>query len=139
MNADFAEQRLQTLNIQPTAVRLRVLRFLIENESAVSLADLEEYFSHSDRTTLYRTLKTFLDHGLVHQINDASGTTKYALCAEDCTCSYPDDIHVHFYCSSCEKTFCLTHLAIPQVELPERFTPSYSNFVITGNCPSCSS
>lgn len=139
MKNSTTEERLQIRDIQPTAMRLRVLNFLIENKSAVSLADLEEHFSHSDRTTLYRTLKTFRENGLVHQINDASGTTKYGLCAEDCSCSYPDDMHVHFYCNSCENTFCFPHLGIPQYELPEQFTPSYGNFVITGQCPTCSS
>ncbi len=137
MNTISAEQRLQTKNILPTAMRLRVLVFMVESNSAVSLADLEKEFSRADRTTLYRTLKTFLEHGLVHQINDASGTAKYALCAENCTCSYPEDVHVHFYCSSCEQTYCFPHLGIPKYNLPENFIPSHGNFVITGRCPSC--
>ncbi len=139
MNSITAEQRLRNRKIQPTAMRLRVLNYLAESKAAVGLNDLEEYFIKADRTTLYRTLKTFLEQGLVHQINDASGTAKYALCAENCTCSYPDDIHLHFYCSSCEQTFCFTHLGIPPFELPDRFTPSHANFVITGKCPNCTS
>lgn len=139
MNTTTAEQRLRISEIQPTAMRLRVLNFMVEYKSAVSLTDLEEHFLRADRTTLYRTLKTFLEHGLVHQINDASGTTKYALCSENCTCSYPDDVHVHFYCSSCEQTYCLSHLGIPKYDLPENFIPSHGNFVITGHCPSCPS
>lgn len=86
MDTPATEKRLKSRNIQPTAMRLLVLDFLTRNRSAVSLADLEESFDRSDRTTLYRTLKTFLEHGLVHQIHDESGTAKYALCAEECTC-----------------------------------------------------
>jgi Fur family ferric uptake transcriptional regulator len=139
MNMTIQEQRLQSRNIQPTAMRIRILNFMVENKSATGLSDLEKKFTHADRTTLYRTLKTFLEHGLVHQINDASGTTKYALCSEKCTCSYPNDVHVHFYCSSCEQTFCFPHLGIPHYDLPENFNPSHGNFVITGRCSSCSS
>jgi len=139
MTTDTAEQRLESRRIQPTAMRLRVLRYLSDQHTAISLADLEQYFSNSDRTTLYRTLKTFQDHGVVHQIYDESGSTKYGLCAENCTCSYPDDMHAHFYCTVCENTFCLQKLSIPNVELPEGFSPSYGNFVITGRCPDCSS
>jgi Fur family transcriptional regulator, ferric uptake regulator len=134
-----AEQRLQSRNIQPTAMRLRVLNYMVECESAVGLTDLEEHFSRADRTTLYRTLKTFQEHGLVHQINDASGAAKYALCADNCTCSYPDDVHVHFFCNTCQQTYCFPHLGIPQYNLPEKFIPSHGNFVINGLCPSCSS
>ncbi len=114
MNTTTAEQRLRTSDIQPTAMRMRVLNFMLEYKSAISLTDLEEHFSRADRTTLYRTLKTFLEHGMVNQINDASGTTKYALCSENCNCSYPDDVHVHFYCSSCEQTYCFPDLGIPK-------------------------
>lgn len=138
MTSDTAERRLETRQIQPTAMRLMVLNFLTERKAAVSLADLEQYFSHSDRTTLYRTLKTFQEHGVVHQIYDESGSAKYGLCAENCTCSYPDDMHAHFYCSSCENTFCFQDLSIPSLDLPNGFKPSYGNFVITGRCPDCS-
>jgi len=138
MTTDTAEQRLESRHIQPTAMRLRVLRYLSDRRAAVSLADLEQHFSKSDRTTLYRTLKTFQEHGMVHQIYDESGSTKYGLCAENCTCSYPDDMHAHFYCSSCDNTYCLQKLSIPNVDLPDGFSPSYGNFVITGSCPDCS-
>ncbi|MEX0660274.1 MAG: transcriptional repressor [Balneolaceae bacterium] len=137
MTSQTPEQRLQTRNIQPTAMRMLVVDFLVQHKAAVSLSDLEEHFSHSDRTTLYRTLKTFQEKGLVHQIHDESGSAKYALCAEDCNCSYPDDMHVHFYCSSCENTFCFPNLPIPQFDFPEHFEASHGNFVITGICPSC--
>lgn len=138
MKTRRSEQRLLARNIHPTAMRLRVVDFLVQCKAAVSLSDLEYHFSRSDRTTLYRTLKTFQENGLVHQIHDESGSTKYALCAEDCTCSYPDDIHVHFYCSACENTFCFQHLKIPKFDLPDHFTPSHGNFVLTGHCPACS-
>ncbi|MEX2457345.1 MAG: hypothetical protein WD381_08510, partial [Balneolaceae bacterium] len=63
MTSQTPEQRLQTRNIQPTAMRMLVVDFLVQHKVAVSLSDLEEHFSHSDRTTLYRTLKTFQEKG----------------------------------------------------------------------------
>jgi|AntRauTorcE11898_2_1112593.scaffolds.fasta_scaffold01320_2 Fur family ferric uptake transcriptional regulator len=138
MTSDLAEQRLKSRSIQPTAMRLRVLKYLSDRKATVSLFDLEQHFSHADRTTLYRTLKTFQEHGVVHQIYDESGSTKYGLCAENCTCSYPNDMHAHFYCSACENTFCFQDLSIPQIDLPDAFKPAYGNFVITGLCPDCS-
>lgn len=137
MKSETAENSLESRRVQPTAIRLMVLNHLSERKVAVSLADLEQHFSHSDRTTLYRTLKTFQEHGLVHQIYDESGSTKYGLCAEGCTCSYPDDMHAHFYCTSCENTFCFQNLSMPTLDLPDGFKPSYGNFVITGQCPDC--
>jgi Fur family transcriptional regulator, ferric uptake regulator len=120
-------------------MRLLVLEFLIRHKEALSLSDLEHHFTRSDRTTLYRTLKTFHEKGVVHEIHDDSGNTKYALCSEDCNCSYPNDMHPHFYCSECETTLCLSDLAIPPVELPGNFLPASVNFVINGTCSSCAS
>lgn len=132
------EQRLQARHVQPTAMRLLVLDCMIRQKAAVSLSDLENRLPRSDRTTLYRTLKTFEEKGVIHQIHDDSGTVKYAVCPEDCSCSYPNDLHVHFYCSSCEKTNCFPHLSVPDFDLPDNFRPVSGNFVINGLCPSCS-
>ena len=53
------EGNLKRHHIKPTAMRLLVLEYLMEKETAISLTDLYETFVKSDRTTLYRTLKTF--------------------------------------------------------------------------------
>jgi len=118
-------------------MRLLVLQVLQQQNEVISLADLEESLSRSDRTTLYRTLKTFQEHGLVHQVYDDSGNARYALCSDDCSCSYPDDIHVHFLCTACDRTYCMEELAIPDMPLPENFRPDSASFVIRGACSSC--
>lgn len=139
MKVQSPEERLSSRNIQPTAMRLMIFKYLAKRKAAVSLADLEEHFTHSDRTTLYRTLKTFKENGLAHQIYDESGSAKFALCNEGCSCSYPEDQHLHFYCSECDNTFCFSHLKLPVFDLPDNFIPQQGNFVITGHCPSCPS
>lgn len=120
-------------------MRLRVVNYMIQHRAAISLADLEKVFTRSDRTTLYRTLKTFEEQGLVHQIHDEGGSTKYALCADDCTCTYPDDTHVHFHCNNCDETYCFTDLSAPKVTLPAGFHALSGNFVINGTCSPCAS
>ena len=129
--------KLESRNIKPTAMRLLVLEYLVEKDEAVNLSDVEHHFSRSDRTTLYRTLKTFEENGLVHEIHDLSGSTKYALCADGCSCTYPKDIHVHFYCNSCQKTFCFPDRTVPAITLPENYQPASGDFVINGTCPAC--
>ncbi|MEX0773108.1 MAG: transcriptional repressor [Balneolales bacterium] len=136
--ANELEQRLLLRKIQPTSMRLLVLDCLVQQEAAVSLSDLEKLLSRSDRITLYRTMKTFEEKGLVHQIHDNSGIAKFALCATDCSCSYPDDVHIHFYCSPCDTTYCMPQLSVPHFDLPENFRADSGNFVISGHCPSCS-
>ena len=94
------EQRLENRNIKPTAMRLLVLKQLVESGAALSLKDLEAKFERADKATLYRTLKTFEASKLIHSIEDGSGSVKYALCADECECE-PQDQHIHFHCVDC--------------------------------------
>ena len=113
------EQILENNNVKPTAMRLLVLQFLLSKKVAVSLTNIEEYFDNSDRTTLYRTLKTFVESDIALLIDDGSGITKYALCEDNCHCEMDTDLHLHFHCNNCNETICLTEHKIPHINLPE--------------------
>lgn len=132
------EPLLQKSNVRPTAMRILVYKFLLENEAAKTLTDIENYFDQSDRTTLYRTIKTFEDNGIVHQIDDGTGMAKYALCEEGCNCEIETDLHLHFHCTNCDQTICLTDHKIPQINLPNGFSAEDVNLVIKGVCDKCS-
>ena len=108
----------------------------MQRTSAIGLTELENTFEQADRTTLYRTLKTFEKSQLIHSIDDGTGVTKYALCAEGCECS-PEDLHVHFHCTSCKETFCITQTSVPMVQLPVNFELAEINMVIKGVCGNC--
>ncbi|HEY9115082.1 MAG TPA: transcriptional repressor, partial [Bacteroidales bacterium] len=73
------DNKLYSKNIKPTAMRQLVLQVLTEQKTAISLPELERKFEKADKATLYRTLKTFEKHKLIHSIDDGSGTLKYAL------------------------------------------------------------
>lgn len=130
------EKILNQKQIRPTTMRLLVLETLQKQIAAVSLQDLEAAFEKADRITLYRTLKTFEEKGLIHSIEDGTGITKYALCEEGCVCA-PEDLHVHFYCNSCKETFCLPKSKVPDVPLPERFQAEEANLLVKGLCSRC--
>ena len=78
------EEKLRKKSIKPTAMRLLVLQCLMEQNRALSLNELEVLFENADKSTIFRTLKTFQENYLVHRINDGSGAIKYALCDDDC-------------------------------------------------------
>jgi len=117
-------------------MRKLVLKVLSEKVTAISLADLEQHFEKADKVTLYRTLKTFEENKLIHSIDDGSGSVKYALCKETCLC-HPEDLHVHFLCTKCRQTYCLTDLPVPAVNLPVQFSIKSVNMVIKGICANC--
>lgn len=130
------EKKLLSKKIKPTTMRLLVLQQLMQQTSAISITELENYFDKVDRTTLYRTLKTFKNKCIVHCIEDGTGATKYALCMIGCK-GQPEDLHVHFHCNNCKKTFCLTQTSVPMVQLPVNFELTEINMVIKGNCGNC--
>ena len=135
MNKDI-ENKLQAKNIRQTAMRQLVLKVFTEEKTAVSLPELEEKIERADKATLYRTLKTFELNKLIHKIDDGSGTTKYALCEDTCTCN-PHDLHVHFHCSKCDKTYCLNDIPVPLIKLPVGFSLDKVNMVVEGICINC--
>ena len=114
------EQKLKNKSVKPTAMRLLVLQLFTEQIKALSLKDLECSLDYADKSTLFRTLKTFEENKIIHSIEDGTGVTKYALCLESCNCEI-QDLHYHFHCTQCENTFCLTTLNIPTIDLPANF------------------
>lgn len=130
------DNKLNLKNINPTAMRQLVLQVLTEQKTAISLPELEQKFEKADKATLYRTLKTFQEHQLIHSIEDGSGSLRYALCEDFCTCE-PEHLHVHFLCNKCGKTYCMKDLPVPQPDLPNGFEFSSANFVVKGICSNC--
>lgn len=136
------ERFLELRGVKPTAMRLLILRELTESACAMSLGDLENRLVTVDKSTIFRTLTLFLDKHLVHSVDDGSGQAKYAVCEEDCRCnegchSSLADHHAHFFCEVCQRTHCLRHIPIPEVELPDGFHLHTANYVLKGICPEC--
>ncbi len=131
------ENLLQEKLINPTAMRLIVLDFLQKQIKAVSLTDIELGLGRTDRVTVYRTIKKFEEHGIVHSIDDRSGAPKYALCIEDCNTVGHHDLHVHFHCNTCQEMFCLPDSILPAIPLPNGFKSEEMNLIVKGTCDKC--
>lgn len=131
------EDLFEKHKIRLTAMRQLIYEFLVKQDSAVSLTEVETALSPSDRTTLYRTLQAFEKHGLVHRIDDGSGVAKYALCPNDCNPNHHHDLHLHFRCKYCHKTVCLTDRKIPPINLPPGFQADDMDLVVKGVCDEC--
>ena len=130
------EKILDRKAIKLTAMRRLVLDVLIENRKALNLYEIEKQFDNVDRSTIFRTLKTFQDNYLIHSVDDGTGAIKYALCDDDCTCNL-EDLHIHFLCNNCGQTHCLKNIPIPVLDMPDGFDLQSANFVVKGTCPNC--
>ena len=105
MEEDIYLDKLDRRGIKPTAIRLLVIKAMMQAERAVSLLDLETLLDTVDKSTISRTIALFLSHHLIHSIDDGSGSLKYAVCDNSCNCVV-QDLHSHFYCEKCHRTFC---------------------------------
>ncbi len=137
----MTERLLATLaqkQITPTPMRLLVLeQFLSGSTGARGLSDLEQALPRADRITLYRTLRTFVERGLLHGVTDGSGATRYALCDEACSPAGHADVHPHFRCRRCGETVCLTSISVSAPTLPDGFVLEQAEFLLTGVCEGC--
>ncbi len=130
------EKKLKNKKIRPTAMRHLVLEVLMQTPHALSLSDIEDMLDTADKSTIFRTLKIFEEKKIIHSIDDGSSSLKYALCHADCEIHH-NDLHVHFVCESCGKTFCMNQIRIPTVSLPKDFTAQSANMVVKGRCSDC--
>ncbi len=136
MNEKHGEELLLRHDIRPTAVRMLVLQAMERFDDTFSLADLEVATETVDKSSIFRTLTLFAAHHLLHTVEDGSGTTKYCLCRNDHDCK-PDELHCHFHCERCGRTYCLEQTHIPAIDCPEGFEVHQINYLVKGLCPDC--
>lgn len=122
--------------IKATPNRILVVEALVGAERPMSMSELENRILTIDKSNVFRTLTLFKAHHLVHAFEDGSDTVRYELClahdAED-----DDDMHVHFFCERCQRTFCLYDTPVPAVDLPGGYSQQSVNYMIKGLCPDC--
>jgi Fur family ferric uptake transcriptional regulator len=131
-----ADQLLDRHGLRATPIRGAALELFLSSPHALTHQMIEAQIGGQfDRVTLYRTLKSFEEKGLIHRIADDSDSVRYALC-HDCGHERHEDDHVHFKCATCGHTFCLDAL-IPAVAVPPRYRVRQVQMLVTGTCEAC--
>ncbi|WP_187262615.1 Fur family transcriptional regulator [Pontibacter beigongshangensis] len=134
-----AQELIKAYGLRKTSCRLDILHLFLTNEHALAHADIEQTLNDRyDRVTIYRTLYAFKEKGLLHSINDVSGAIKYALCQEACDQHQHYDNHIHFSCTACGQTFCISEVHIPPMQLPAGYKADKLHFSAEGLCKTCS-
>jgi len=128
---------LRRKHLSVTDSRKKILSLFLVSGDALAHGDIEKKAGEKfDRVTIYRTLQTFVEKGIVHTIPTADNAIKYALCKE-CEEGHHHDDHVHFICTNCEKTICLDDVVSPEIKLPAGYQPDNVQVVINGVCKDC--
>ncbi len=139
MDENKCAELLTAHGIRPTVNRILTVRALGKADRPMSLSELEYKILTVDKSGIFRALTLFREHHLVHVIDSGGDGVRYELClshnhdegGED------DDLHVHFYCERCHRTFCIDNVPVPTVPLPDNYTQTSVNYVIKGYCPEC--
>lgn len=139
---ELSENYLRDRGLRPTRIRLMVVDILKRQTSALTPQQIQDALPHDmDRVTFYRTLLNFERHGVVHKVAGDDGHVRYALCrhAHAPSESLPrrEDIHPHFRCQRCDRTFCLEEMPVQNPILPEGFRAELVSFFLRGTCAEC--
>lgn len=136
---ETAESILQSFNLRNTRPRRLLLALVKKNRNMLTLNEAYVGLSNDmDRATVYRTLKSFTDCGLLHQFQGPDQQPVYELCNHKHTDGEPHSNHAHFVCNSCKKIVCIddNQNAIKQ-DLPAGFSAEEVVVVIKGTCGNC--
>lgn len=130
------ESLLEAHGVKPTSNRIMIARELANAGRPLSLMELEKALETVDKSIISRSLAVFRESHLVHVLEDAGEGVRYELCHshhED----HDDDVHAHFYCTRCHKTYCLEDVPVPEVRVPEGYQADGVSYLIRGVCPAC--
>jgi Fur family transcriptional regulator, ferric uptake regulator len=128
---------LRRKRLSATDSRKKILSLFLSTKDALSHNDIEKKAGEKfDRVTVYRTLQSFVEKGIIHAIPSTEEAVHYALC-KDCHEGHHEDQHLHFVCTQCHETICLENSTFPQVTLPEGYIAERVQVVVNGVCRKC--
>ncbi len=130
------EHLLEHHGIKPTANRILIVKALEQAGRPLSLMELEAILETIDKSNISRALSAFREAHLVHVLEDSGDGVRYELCHSHAR-DHDDDVHVHFYCTCCHKTYCLEDTPVPAVPVPEGFQAESVSYLLKGICPEC--
>jgi Fur family ferric uptake transcriptional regulator len=129
---------LRRNSLSVTESRKKILTLFLNLQGALAHGDIERKAGEKfDRVTVYRTLQTFVEKGIIHIIPTTDNSVRYALCKDNCTEGHHHDNHIHFICMKCGSTLCLADVTIPEVKLPKGFMLDETEVVVKGICKDC--
>ncbi|MFI5131817.1 MAG: Fur family transcriptional regulator [Chitinophagales bacterium] len=129
---------LKRNSLSVTGSREKILGLFLSQQGALAHGDIEKKAGEKfDRVTVYRTLQTFVEKGIIHTIPTPDNSIRYALCKDDCSEGHHHDHHIHFVCTNCGNTYCLDDVVTPDLKLPKGYVTSHIEVVVDGICNAC--
>ena len=127
---------MEAHGVKPTSNRIVIARALAQAGHPMSMTELETLLETIDKSNVFRTLQAFREARLVHVLEDTGDGVRYELCHRHHD-DEDDDVHVHFYCEKCHRTFCLEDTPVPSVNVPEGYEVNTVSYLLRGICEDC--
>ncbi|UCE50652.1 MAG: transcriptional repressor [Phycisphaerales bacterium] len=127
---------LKAAKLYSTQGRVAILKRLMKAGRPLSQDQIAQRSGKKrfDKVTIYRTLESLLNVGLVHKVFTDKRAQLFEL-AHNCT---EQQCHPHFTCSNCGDTHCLTDMSLPMAESPHQgFIIRRQQVRLEGLCPKC--
>lgn len=131
------ETILTRFSIQPTGKRLIILEVFLKHSHPVDsqfvLDEVKKSNPGIDRATVFRTLNTFTNSGLLLKLEFNEGKSRYELALKE--------HHHHVVCTECGKFVCIEHCNLnsidEEVTKETGFKISFHRLEFFGICPEC--
>jgi len=146
---DKARGMLHEANLYRTEARVAILSVLLkaagplrQDQIGVQVADQASkgpprqasHLGSLSKVTVYRTLDSLVEAGLVHRAFMHNRTWHFEL-ADHCS---QQQCHPHFTCTRCGVTQCMTDISLPLARIPRKgFVISRQQVRLEGLCPAC--
>ncbi|HSW01752.1 MAG TPA: transcriptional repressor [Sedimentisphaerales bacterium] len=132
---DKARHMLKEARLYCTEARVAILQVLLEAGGPLRQDQIARWESHKlNKVTVYRTLDSLAEAGLVHRAFMQNRTWHFEL-ADHCS---ENQCHPHFTCTNCGVTRCMTDVSLPMAKITQKgYILSRQQVRLEGLCPAC--
>ena len=132
-----ALEQIRKAGLRRTKAREWILGILLEADRPLTHQQISAELTavDSDKVTLYRTLNTLKESGLVHAVQGIGGTLLF--CANPVASVSCPGNHAHFQCRGCGAMQCIEAQKLPRIVMTRGAQVEAKQLVAFGLCPVC--
>jgi Fur family transcriptional regulator, ferric uptake regulator len=135
---ELLRKKVKGSGLKDTPLREEVLQLFINSNKALSSKEIIKKLGNKyDRVSIFRTISSFSEKGIIHSIPTSSDYVVYSLCRDECQLSNHQDNHYHFWCHKCGNIFCLNDFEFEKSKLPKGYKTQRVNIIFEGICKDC--
>lgn len=132
-----AKEILEKNGLSVTQSRMEVLHFFCRSGKAYSMAALLAQVKNSNRITLYRTLKSFIQKKIIVAVPSEENHQLYFMPPHSDQQDPVDHCNTFFICKRCKQTISLKTNIAPVLPLSNHFIVDDEKLLLSGICPDC--